>query len=275
MTNKNFNSFSNYRRQEIPILEAFSSVLLVSYLLEDSLDDIKRRDDISLDDWHQFLKEVDYDMFGYDESPIAQKISLILKTVNAKQRLFDEIVAEYVIKPRREALDCIKRGFNMFNLNHLLRKIPMRRIVKCFFSNAFVNPSQILQVLVFPESELAGVSLTRFQKVIKEAISKMCSQDCSNFLKFATASGSFQAKIKIKVLPEIRYHNASDDSSAIFLSAKSFTCSNQLIIPYPFSAAAASSSSSTCCWYDADYVLNLLKESFVNGLHSDFHDNFS
>jgi hypothetical protein len=257
-------------RQGILIPEAFSSVLLLLYLVEDDMEAIKKRGDVTVQDWVQFLHAVDYETFGNEDSPIAKQIADILSSsssssssssASAKDRLIDEIVLYYVIRPRLAALDAIKRGFRMVNINERLKPISVTHFIDYFFSRTYCRPDQIVSILEFPDTEanLGVEQRQRFRNYVVEAVSKLSLDECNDFLKFATGSASFNSKVSVKVFP----HIVITDEATATLCAKSFTCSNSVHIPYPYAAAD---------WYNSDRVLEILIFSMKNGLQSDFSD---
>lgn len=249
-------------RQDLPIPEAFSSPLLIMYLV-DGLEKMIERADISLVRWVRILEELDYETYGALESPVARLITEIVLSMEssssyefvAKHRLFDEVVMLHVLEPRLESLDAIRRGFLMVDLTERLSQLTVEQFIAQFCSRSFVNSGLLLPVLNIDNS------VPGFRETVSAAITRLDPEQCSRLLKFATGSAHFQAKLHIKIEPKLEEFAKYPEYPFV----TSLTCSNMLMVPCPLVPEHEA--------FTVDNALTNLLNSLNHGMYADFDDN--
>ncbi len=276
-------------REDIPLPEAFSSPLLILFLLGGS-DGIRNKVDFSCEELMQTLLEVDYETFGLIGSTVHNQIALLQrnKSTFCKELLFDEIVRVHVLEPRLEALMAMKRGFDLFPIAQPLLEFPWTAFCRQFVSLAFVNSADLMSILVFKGQTVS------FETVVRQAVASLNPDQCMSLLKFATGFSHFHATVQVQVVA-----NVVEESPMLLRDfpdyplTTSLTCSCQLFVPCPvepssfFSSSSSSSSSAKSISkssasppprlskiFTANNVVANLLNSFANGNDSngDFSD---
>jgi len=266
-------ALSQMIRQDNPIPEAFSSPLLIMYLV-DGPEKMVERADINLARWVRLLEELDYDTYGARESsPIARLIGEIVlpseeqeKTGSfdqsaAKQKLFDEVVIPYVLTPRRESLDAIRRGFVLVDLTERLARLTVDQFTAHLCSRSFVHSGLLLPTLDIDDS------VPGFRATVSAAIARLEPEQCARLLKFATGSAHFQDKLYIAVKPKLDIDSLSPDDFNKYPKypfVTSLTCCNFVYVPCPLLSQREA--------FTEENVLENLLSSLDHGMFADFDD---
>jgi hypothetical protein len=219
----------------------------------------------------RLLQEVDYDCFGLPGCPVRLLTDRLAADESLDDRarvgrLLREALWPRVIAPRGEALEAIKRGFDLFPLPRLA-SFSLRDFIAHFSSRTLVTGAELLASLDFspPADCFAGV--------VECALRELGPEDRARLLKFSTGSDKYYAHLRVQVsarpFPGPGRYPAYPLPTAL-------TCCNHLFLPVPVQPDGAEGTDlaelrPAACFTPAS-VLENLRAALDNGVFAEFSD---
>lgn len=255
-------------REDIAIPEAFSSPLLINFLLF-GVDGL--RHEMTCEELYEALLSVEFDTYGLAGSPIQLEIAALKASPSyGSQMLFDNVVMVHVIEPRLEALTAMKKGFDLVPISDLLKKIPYQTFCRYFVAKASATPQELLSAMDF------SGQMSVFEDKVRAAILLLDPAECMELLKFTSGNSQFNSQLKIKVMAKAISESGMLTHYPEFPLATSLTCCNQLAIPFPCEdlVCDAHNFSALSAQFSPKNIRENLLFSFANGnsSHGEFSD---
>ena len=226
--------FNQMIRERLYISEKYSSYLLWSFLIYGGIDGMLSSPMVRLEDLELAIREMDMEYTG---SVKAMKLS----PDYSKEYLFEEFLIPYVLEPRLEALNAIKRGFDIFPISPMLQLFTKDQLKANFFGYDLVLPSVLEKLLDFTPTETSPEPTDDFISVFKDAIRNMQIDgfddeghpynDTIDFIEYVSGTrvAGVATSLRVHVM-EVK--DQEKDAYPSYPLPKASTCFSQIYIPY-------------------------------------------